>query len=77
MSRRRIRKADEHLKSQHENDGRGGDGDHEVGLEQDEIARRGWAVNARERDEAGRKPDVIFIELREGRSATAPGSSGR
>src|SRR5437588_421118 len=36
-----------------------------VGLAQDEIARRGWAVNAREAMMLVGQPDVIFIDLRE------------
>src|SRR5205085_217568 len=36
-----------------------------VGLAQDEIARRGWAVDAREAMTLVGQPDVIFIDLRE------------
>jgi sulfur dioxygenase len=36
-----------------------------VGLAQDEIARRGWAVSAAEALALVGKPDVVFIDLRE------------
>jgi glyoxylase-like metal-dependent hydrolase (beta-lactamase superfamily II) len=36
-----------------------------VGLAQDEIARRGWAVTAREALRMAGRPDVVFIDLRE------------
>jgi glyoxylase-like metal-dependent hydrolase (beta-lactamase superfamily II)/rhodanese-related sulfurtransferase len=49
-----------------------------VGLAQDEIARRGWAVNATDALALVGKPDVIFIDLREAtereRRGVIPGS---
>jgi glyoxylase-like metal-dependent hydrolase (beta-lactamase superfamily II)/rhodanese-related sulfurtransferase len=49
-----------------------------VGLAQDEIARRGWAVNAEDAMKLVGKPDVIFIDLREAtereRRGVIPGS---
>jgi rhodanese-related sulfurtransferase len=36
-----------------------------VGLAQDEIARRGWALNAREAIALAGRPDVTFVDLRE------------
>jgi glyoxylase-like metal-dependent hydrolase (beta-lactamase superfamily II)/rhodanese-related sulfurtransferase len=49
-----------------------------VGLAQDEIARRGWAVNAKDALALVGKPDVIFVDLREAtereRRGVIPGS---
>ena len=49
-----------------------------VGLAQDEIARRGWAVKARDAMKLVGQPDVIFIDLREAtereRRGVIPGS---
>jgi rhodanese-related sulfurtransferase len=36
-----------------------------VGLAQDEIARRGWALSAREAIALIGRPDVVFVDLRE------------
>ena len=36
-----------------------------VGLAQDEIARRGWALSAREAMALAGRPDVAFVDLRE------------
>src|SRR5947208_13558755 len=36
-----------------------------VGLAQDEIARRGWAVNATDAMRMVGQPDVVFVDLRE------------
>jgi sulfur dioxygenase len=36
-----------------------------VGLHQDEIARKGWAVSAAEAVTLGRRPDVAIVDLRE------------
>jgi glyoxylase-like metal-dependent hydrolase (beta-lactamase superfamily II) len=36
-----------------------------VGFNQDEIARRGWAVTAREALRMAGRPDVVFVDLRE------------
>src|SRR4051794_12607468 len=36
-----------------------------VGLAQDEIARRGWAVNPKDAMKLVGQPDVIFVDLRE------------
>jgi glyoxylase-like metal-dependent hydrolase (beta-lactamase superfamily II)/rhodanese-related sulfurtransferase len=36
-----------------------------VGLAQDEITRRGWAVTAREAVSMVGRPDVVFVDLRE------------
>src|SRR6478736_9210065 len=38
-----------------------------VGLVQDEIARRGWAVNAAEARSVKGRPDVVLVDLRERR----------
>jgi rhodanese-related sulfurtransferase len=49
-----------------------------VGLAQDEIARRGWAVTARDAIELVGRTDLVFIDLREARErdkhGTIPGS---
>src|ERR1700693_6590205 len=49
-----------------------------VGLAQDEIARRGWAVNAKDAMKLVGQPEVIFIDLREAtereRRGVIPGS---
>jgi glyoxylase-like metal-dependent hydrolase (beta-lactamase superfamily II)/rhodanese-related sulfurtransferase len=49
-----------------------------VGLAQDEIARRGWAVTARDALSMASRPDVAFIDLREApereRHGEIPGS---
>jgi glyoxylase-like metal-dependent hydrolase (beta-lactamase superfamily II)/rhodanese-related sulfurtransferase len=49
-----------------------------VGLAQDEIARRGWAVNASDALALVGKPDVVFVDLREAtereRRGVIPGS---
>src|SRR5436305_14263996 len=49
-----------------------------VGLAQDEIARRGWAVNANDAMKLVGQPDVIFVDLREtterARRGVIPGS---
>src|SRR5947208_238475 len=49
-----------------------------VGLAQDEIARCGWAVNAKDSMKLVGEPDVIFIDLREAteraRHGVIPGS---
>jgi glyoxylase-like metal-dependent hydrolase (beta-lactamase superfamily II)/rhodanese-related sulfurtransferase len=49
-----------------------------VGLAQDEIARRGWAVNATDALALVGQPDVIFVDLREAtereRRGVIPGS---
>src|SRR5947199_1500325 len=49
-----------------------------VGLAQDEIARRGWAVNAKDAMKLVGQPDVIFVDLREAtereRRGVIPGS---
>src|SRR5438552_12199263 len=39
--------------------------DARVGLAQDEIARRGWAVDAKDAMRLVGQPDVIFVDLRE------------
>ncbi|CDX53760.1 Beta-lactamase domain-containing protein [Mesorhizobium plurifarium] len=36
-----------------------------IGLSQDEIARRGWAANAKEALALAARPDVVMIDLRE------------
>ena len=51
--------------AQSEDDGRGGAGQHAVGLHQEEVARRGWALSAAEAMALVGRPDVALIDLRE------------
>jgi glyoxylase-like metal-dependent hydrolase (beta-lactamase superfamily II)/rhodanese-related sulfurtransferase len=45
-----------------------------VGLHQDEIARRGWAVSAAEAIALRGRPDVAFVDLRENRERDRHGA---
>ncbi|MFX8558147.1 hypothetical protein ABTM03_18910, partial [Acinetobacter baumannii] len=38
-----------------------------MGLAQDEVARRGWALTASQAQEIAGRPDVVLIDLRERR----------
>jgi glyoxylase-like metal-dependent hydrolase (beta-lactamase superfamily II)/rhodanese-related sulfurtransferase len=45
-----------------------------VGLQQDEIARRGWALSAREAMDLLGRTDLVFIDLREARERERHGA---
>jgi glyoxylase-like metal-dependent hydrolase (beta-lactamase superfamily II)/rhodanese-related sulfurtransferase len=48
-----------------------------IGLSQDDVARHGWAVTAREGTELVADPETVFIDLRETREREASGAIPR